>query len=118
MPFASASPLKPTPDTYLNLIHVEDAAETVCAAAAGTPATIDVGPELFLVADGHPVLRRHYYGFVAEQIGAAAPTFTRPSDGSARARRRIEQQTDFQRKAREAATSDVPFPDVPGRPDG
>ena len=48
---------------YLNLIHVEDAADIVVAAAACRL------PSLFVVADGTPVRRADYYREVARCLG-------------------------------------------------
>ncbi len=54
----------PVSDGFLNLIHVDDAAEVVLAAEelAATPST-------FLVADGHPVTRRAVLSGTCEIIG-------------------------------------------------
>ena len=62
---------------YLNLIHVDDAAQIVVAAAEQLRP-----PETLLVADGNPVLRREYYREVAELIGAAEPRFATPDPDS------------------------------------
>lgn len=49
---------------FLNLIHVEDAANIVLAAEArATP------PALYVVSDGHPVLRGEYYRELGSQLG-------------------------------------------------
>ncbi len=63
---------------WLNLIHVDDGASAVLAAGAWS-ASISQGPELFNVADGHPVVRGDYYREVARQVGAPAPRFTTPN---------------------------------------
>lgn len=57
---AKAPPL----DSYLNLIHVDDAADCVIAAERKA-----VPPELFVVSDGNPVLRRDYYEEVLRLCG-------------------------------------------------
>jgi len=62
---------KPVPadgDSYLNLIHVDDAASIILAAFARA-----IAPALYLVSDGHPVLRRDYYAELARLIGAPPP---------------------------------------------
>ncbi len=57
-------------DTYVNLIHIDDAVEAVFAAERdATP------PAMFVVADGHPVLRRDFYGRLAELLEVAPPMF-------------------------------------------
>jgi nucleoside-diphosphate-sugar epimerase len=70
---------------YLNLIHVDDAADIVVAAARQP--TFDDGPSVYCVSDGHPVERGEFYQEVARQIGAPAPTFTEPDEQSPRAAR-------------------------------
>ncbi|MEY3204989.1 MAG: hypothetical protein RLZZ21_1320 [Planctomycetota bacterium] len=63
-------PIAADPDTWLNLIHVDDAARIVCAVAdAGVP------QPLYVVSDGHPVLRRDWYGRLAAVTGCPAPTW-------------------------------------------
>ncbi len=70
----SGTPLTADPESWLNLIHVDDLA-AICAEAATSP----LATGLFCVADGNPVLRKDYYRFIADQIGASAPTFQQPS---------------------------------------
>ncbi|MEX2168837.1 MAG: SDR family oxidoreductase [Pirellulales bacterium] len=75
----------PAPESgYLNLIHVDDAAETVLHAAA---AVIIEAPRVFCVSDGKPVIRGDYYREVALRVGAPPPTFVPPAADSPRALR-------------------------------
>jgi nucleoside-diphosphate-sugar epimerase len=61
-------PIDADPDSWLNMIHVDDAAGIVCAvAAAPAPAP------LYVVSDGHPVLRRDWYGRLAALTGSPSP---------------------------------------------
>ncbi len=63
-------PIAADPDSWLNLIHVEDAASVVVAVAdAASP------KPLYVVSDGRPVLRREWYGRAAALAGAPAPTW-------------------------------------------
>ena len=63
-------PIAADPESWLNLIHIDDAAAVVCAvAAAATPGT------LYVVSDGHPVLRRDWYGHLAAITGSPSPTW-------------------------------------------
>jgi len=64
-------PIAGSPDAYLNLIHVEDAAAAVAAAAAAGPVT---GPT-YVVSDGHPPTRGEYAGWLATQLGVPRPVF-------------------------------------------
>jgi nucleoside-diphosphate-sugar epimerase len=63
-------PIAADPDSWLNLIHVDDAATVVCAvAAAASPRP------LYVVSDGHAVLRRDWYGHLAAITGSPSPTW-------------------------------------------
>ena len=58
------------PDKMINLIHVEDGARIVVAAAQqGRPGTT------YNVADNQPVMRREFYTELAALLGAAPPRF-------------------------------------------
>ncbi len=63
-------PIAADPDSWLNLLHVDDAARAVClVAAAGAPLP------LYVVSDGRPVRRGEWYGRLAELAGAPPPTW-------------------------------------------
>lgn len=66
-------PIAAPQDGYLNLIHIDDAASVVLAAEARA-----IPPHLYLVSDGHPVLRRDYYQELARLAGAPMPRFVPP----------------------------------------
>lgn len=71
-------PLAGDPDTWLNLVHVDDAAATVVAVADHP------GPApLYVVSDGRPVLRREWYAALARLVGAPEPRW---NPGMARTR--------------------------------
>jgi nucleoside-diphosphate-sugar epimerase len=75
---------------YLNLIHVDDAAEVVVVAAdcdSANVITTAPGPRVYCVSDGQPVERGDYYSEVARQIGAPPPKFVAPDPTSLRAQR-------------------------------
>lgn len=64
-------PLAADPDAWLNMIHVDDAAQVVLAVAdAAAPAS------LYVVSDGRPVLRRDWYGRLAGLLGSPAPVWS------------------------------------------
>ena len=69
-------------DGHLNLIHVDDAARVVLAAAEHARP-----PRTYIVSDGHPVLRRDYYSELACLLGAPAPRFEPPAADSPAAER-------------------------------
>jgi nucleoside-diphosphate-sugar epimerase len=63
-------PLTGRPDAWLNLIHVDDAVNTVLAVETRSePAAT------YLVSDDEPVRRGDYYAHLAALIGAPPPTF-------------------------------------------
>ena len=69
----AGEPIAADPDSWLNLIHVDDAASIVIAVADHA----SPGP-LYVVSDGRPVLRREWYGHLATLTGSPAPRWTAP----------------------------------------
>jgi len=67
-------PLEADPESYLNLIHVDDLAR-IAVAVMEHPSAVGV----FNVSDGHPVLRRDYYQFIANSIDSPLPQFSSPN---------------------------------------
>jgi nucleoside-diphosphate-sugar epimerase len=63
-------PIAADPESWLNLIHVDDAATIVCAIAAA-PAP----RPLYVVSDGVPVRRRDWYDHLAKRSGSPPPTW-------------------------------------------
>lgn len=64
------TPLRVDPDSYLNLIHVDDLAtviDTVANAHSTSP--------LYCVCDGHSPTRREYYDTIAEWMRLPSPIF-------------------------------------------
>lgn len=61
-------PIAADPDSWLNLVHVDDAATAVCLVAdAPRPRP------LYVVSDGHPIRRRDWYGSLAAASGSPEP---------------------------------------------
>lgn len=79
---AAGRPITGSPDAYLNLIHVEDAARAVVAAAVCEPITA----RTYVVSDGHPPTRGEYVELVATLLGVAPPRFEGGSGLGKRAR--------------------------------
>lgn len=69
-----------SPDAYLNLIQIDDAALAVVA--AGDPALS--GGQTYVVSDSRPQTRGEYIHAVADRLGCAVPSFT---GGSGRGKR-------------------------------
>jgi nucleoside-diphosphate-sugar epimerase len=94
-------PIAGDPTSHLNLIHVEDAANVVAAAADRPDAN-----GCYIVADGRPVQRRDFYEYSAQQIGAPPPMF----DGSAARRGRGDRRLCSDRMKRELSAT-LRYPD-------
>jgi nucleoside-diphosphate-sugar epimerase len=75
---AAGSSISAAPETYLNLIHVDDAAGLVCAVAEHAQP-----PRTYLVSDGHPIARSEYYAEAARLLGAPSPMFAEPDSANA-----------------------------------
>jgi len=69
----SGAALAADPDSWLNLIHVDDAAAVVMAVADH----VSPGP-LYVVSDGHPVRRRDFYARLASLTASPPPRWTPP----------------------------------------
>ena len=67
-------PIAANPQSWLNLIHLDDAALVVCLAAAAET----VAP-CYVVADGQPLQRGEWYRCLATLSQSPAPRFTAPS---------------------------------------
>jgi nucleoside-diphosphate-sugar epimerase len=63
---------------YLNLVHVDDAAQVIVQVDRQTRP-----PQAFVVSDGHPVERREYYRELARLLGLSPPTFVTPTADAA-----------------------------------
>jgi nucleoside-diphosphate-sugar epimerase len=91
-------PIAADPDGWLNLIHVEDGAAAVVAAAErGEPG------RTYNVADDRPLTRREFYTELATRLGAPAPRFVPAAE---RTNRRVSN-----RRLREELGVELQFPD-------
>ncbi len=82
---AAGRPIAADPESWLNLVHIDDAAAavtTVADAAAPRP--------LYVVSDGHPVLRRDWYGRMAELTHSPAPQWNPEAPRSRGADKRVD----------------------------
>lgn len=80
----NGEPLVSDAGKWLNLIHAEDGADAVVAAAErATPG------ETYLVCDDEPVTRRDFYTHVAERLGAPPAKFETPTTPTVEANRRV-----------------------------
>lgn len=67
----AGEPIAANPDSYLNLIHVDDLVQVIDRIACATT----VPHTHYNVADGSPVLRCDYYSFLTNKLHAPAPVF-------------------------------------------
>jgi nucleoside-diphosphate-sugar epimerase len=81
----TGAPIAADPDSWLNLIHVDDAA-TIVAAVADAPAP----RPLYVVSDGQPVRRRDWYGQLARAIGSPEPKWDTAAARSRGADKRVD----------------------------
>lgn len=71
-------PLPVDPDSWLNLIHIDDAAAVVCEVAE-----LPTPRPLYVVSDGSPLTRRHWYEGLAH-IADSPPPVWDPTAGRSR----------------------------------
>lgn len=90
---------------FLNLIHVDDAVQVVLAAESRAEP-----PELFLVADGAPVVRADYFRELARLLGVESPRFERPAADDPRAVRALGDKRISNRKLRERLGIELRYP--------
>ncbi len=74
---AAGKPIPAPSQGWLNLIHVDDAAQIVLLAENHAPP-----PQRFCVSDGEPTLRSEYYAELARLLHAPPPRFTEPPSDS------------------------------------
>lgn len=101
---------------YLNLIHVDDAADAVLAAwdrlATDRLPDMDrsVARRLYLVADDQPVVRGDFYREIARQTGAPAPRFVNPSAAAAVSARSDSNKRIWNRRAKRDLLPQLRYP--------
>lgn len=89
-------PIACDPDSWLNLLHIDDATSACLAALASTDAHSASG--LYCVTDDQPVLRRDFYELSARLLNAPKPNFVAPSPSEYGGNRRVlnrQFKTDF-----------------------
>ena len=83
----AAKPLSVDPESWLNLIHIEDAARAVCALANLTQPR-----RLYVVSDGAPIRRRDWYTRLAHLTGSPLPVWEPATSDSRGGDKRIDSQ--------------------------
>ena len=100
----NAQPLPGPEEGWLNLIHVDDAAEVVVACAETGNLT-----SVYLVSDDRPILRGEYYRLLAKLVDAPKPIFD--PDSVARNSRGINKRC-RNRRLREELGVSLSYPDI------
>jgi len=77
-------PIAADPDSWLNLIHVDDAARIVVAVAAAAHAK-----PMYVVSNGVPVRRRAWYEHLAARTGSPPPMFDTAAERTRGADKRV-----------------------------
>ena len=97
----AGEPIACEPDTWLNLVHIDDAA-SACLAALETKES-----GTYCITDNQPILRREFYETSARLLQAPAPSFTPPTSPDFAGNKRVSNQ-----KAREKLAWKPRFEDV------
>jgi len=79
---SQGQPITAVADSYLNLIHVDDAVEAIMAVEQASQL-----PELYVVSDGHPVQRGEYFAEIARRMGLSEVTIQPPVEVDRHSRR-------------------------------
>ena len=100
-------PVPGDPSRYLNLVHIDDAAQAAAAALAA------VRPErVYVVSDDRPVERREYYALVARLLGAPPPRFEPASSGRGESVHDDVNRRISNRRMRESLGVSLMYPDI------
>ena len=89
---------------YLNLIHVDDAADAVLASWNPSAA------RLYVVADDEPMLRSNFYREIAKQTHSPEPTFVSPPEDSQKSFRSETNKRIWNRKLKRELLPRLKFP--------
>ena len=73
-PIRDGQPMQVDPESYLNLIHVEDLASIIQAVAQGP-----LRHRLYCISDGSSVQRKDYYSFLAQSMRWPEPCYCAPA---------------------------------------
>ena len=89
---------------FLNLIHVDDAADAVLAS---WPRATE---RLYLVADDGPAIRAEYYRFIARRCGAPEPTFVDPGPNASERMRSESNKRIWNRRMKRDLINSLRYP--------
>jgi nucleoside-diphosphate-sugar epimerase len=100
-------PIPGDPDKFLNLVHIDDAAQASVAALDA-----DAPEPVYVVADDRPVTRREYYSVAAEALGSPEPRFAPASIGSPESTRDATNKRVANHRMRRGLGVALRYPDV------
>ncbi len=100
-------PIEGDPLKFLNLIHIDDAAQATSAALAATPAD-----SIYLIGDDRPVTRLEYYSELAMLLGAPEPRFDPPRPGSLESARDATSKRVINRRMKSGLGVALIYPDI------
>ncbi len=100
-------PIPGDPDKFLNLVHIDDAAQVSAAAL-----NAEKPPSIYVVADDRPVTRREYYSVAAGALGAPEPRFTPTSMGSPESTRDATNKRVVNRRMKSGLGITLVYPDI------
>jgi len=89
---------------FLNLIHVEDAAQAVCSVFRKRT------QRLYVVSDDQPIVRAHFYEEIAKQTGSEKPQFVTPEADSPVSIRSESNKRVWNRRMKRDLVSKLRFP--------
>ncbi|MFO0891511.1 MAG: SDR family oxidoreductase [Isosphaeraceae bacterium] len=100
-------PIPGEPDRFLNVIHIDDAAQAAVAALdAARPEPV------YVVSDDHPVPRREYYALAARLLNAPPPQFIPAAGHSVESRGDTTNRRVLNRRMRDRLGVDLIYPDI------
>jgi nucleoside-diphosphate-sugar epimerase len=100
-------PIPGDPAKFLNLIHIDDAAQAAIAALETTSPDF-----LYVIADDRPVSRQEYYSLIAGLVGAPEPSFEVPQPGALDAHRDATNKRVRNQRMRERLGLELRYPDI------
>lgn len=95
------------PDKFLNLVHIDDAAQAAATALLAAPAG-----SVYLIGDDRPVSRKEYYTRMALLIAAPEPRFEPPPPGSPEAAREATNKRVANERMKSGLGVTLIYPDI------
>ena len=97
-------PIASPENGFLNLIHVDDAADAVMAAWSRSKR------RLYAVSDDNPVVRGEFYREIARQCGAPPPSFVEPPSDAAKRMRSDSNKRIWNRRMKRDLVAKLRYP--------